>query len=324
MSRPKRINLAFCLYHVLSRTNSESVAFHDAKDTRKFLSYLAKYKHLFDFRVHAWCLMPTHFHLLLESTAHPDLSELMRRLLTAYTVYYNKRHSRHGHLFQGRFKSYVVEKSSYLLALSRYIHLNPVLDKRASDPATYPGSSLKYYRNGGEPPFLDTREILSWFKGDRKEYVRFVKEGLNEEIKPLIIRQAYIGGKAFIQRTGMRANSQIKQGSKTWMAEKKEERSREKEEKQKAKELLDAVARYFHLSPDLIRNSRHGLGDIGKARTILMTLLRETLTWTGGKIISFVGLRSWSAFSYHTRRAAETEYQKVISAINEKIVKNKI
>jgi len=324
MSRPKRINLPFCLYHVLSRTNSESVAFHDMKDMWKFLSYLAKYQHLFDFRVHAWCLMPTHFHLLLESAAHADLSELMRRLLTAYTVYYNKRHKRHGHLFQGRFKSYVVEKSSYLLALSRYIHLNPVADKdkRNHDPATYPGSSLKYYLNGGEPPFLYTKEILSWFKGERKAYARFVMEGLNEDIKPQIIRQAYIGGKSFIQRMGMRANAQIKKKLKLGIADNKTDNIREMEEKQKARELLEEVAHYFHLSPELIRNSRHGLGHIGKARTILVTLLRETLTWTGGRIISFVGLRSWSAFSYHIRKAAETEYQKVISAIRKKMLKD--
>jgi hypothetical protein len=86
----------------------------------------------------------------------------------------------------------------------------------------------------------------------------------------------------------------------------------------------EMVARYFHLSTELIRNSRHGLGHIGKARTILVTLLRETLTWTGARIISFVGLRSWPAFSYHTRKATETEYQKVISAIKRNMAKDKI
>jgi len=88
--------------------------------------------------------------------------------------------------------------------------------------------------------------------------------------------------------------------------------------------IWEMVARYFHLSPDLIRNGRHGLGDIGKARTILVTLLRETLIWTGARIISFVGLRSWPVFSYHTQKSAETEYQKVISAIKRDMAKDKI
>jgi len=88
--------------------------------------------------------------------------------------------------------------------------------------------------------------------------------------------------------------------------------------------IWEVVACYFHLSPDLIRNGRHGLGDIGKARPILVTLLRETLTWTGERIISFVGLRSWLAFSYHTQKSAETEYQKVISVIKRDMAKDKI
>jgi len=156
MTRPKRIDLSFSLYHILSRTNSGDTAFQDNKDRSKFLEYVSRYTQLFDYRIHAWCLMSTHFHLFLESDQVPQLSEFMRRLLTAYTVYYNRRHRRHGHLFQGRFKSYIVDKSDYFLSLSRYIHLNPRETERPQDPFRYQGSSLRYYIKGGEPNFLHT------------------------------------------------------------------------------------------------------------------------------------------------------------------------
>ena len=139
-----RIDLPFCLYHVISRTNSGEIAFTGKREMDKFLGYLEKYSKIFNFRIHAWCLMPNHFHLLLESTDQARLSELMRRLLTAYTIFCNRRRGRHGHLFQGRFKSFVVDKSEYLLELSRYIHLNPARMKKQVDPEIYYGSSLRF------------------------------------------------------------------------------------------------------------------------------------------------------------------------------------
>ena len=129
MARPKRIDLPFSLYHVLSGTNKRDKAFRDSRDENTFLSFVEKYSNIFSLRIHAWCLMPTFFHLLLETTDRPSLSEFMRRLLTAYTMYFNRRHKRNGYLLQGRFKSYIVDKTNYLLDLSRYIHLIPVETK---------------------------------------------------------------------------------------------------------------------------------------------------------------------------------------------------
>jgi REP element-mobilizing transposase RayT len=319
MSRPKRINLSFCLYHVISRTNSDDTAFRDRKDNAKFLFYLAKYSDLFFFRVHAWCMMDTHFHLLLESGERDELSEMMRRLLTAYTVYFNRRHHRHGHLFQGRFKSYIVDKSSYLISLSRYIHLNPLETKSRLDPETFSGSSLQHYIRGNEPAFLCTKEILTFFDGNRGEYLKFIREGLNEETKPVIIRQAYIGSSEFVKRVNKRKNALEKKGSRERKRENKSEAQREEADAGKAEKILSKVAAHFEIEKELIQMSRHGRGDIGKARTALIYLLREFLPWNGGRIIRFVGLRSWSALSYHTTKEKIKSIEETINILKNEL-----
>jgi REP element-mobilizing transposase RayT len=294
MARTKRIDLPFTLYHVFSRTNSDDLAFRDARDSAKFLEYVAKYVSIFDFRVHAWCLMPNHFHLLLESEKQPAISEFMRRLLTAYTVFYNRRHARHGHLFQGRFKSIVVDKSNYLLALSRYIHLNPILSSGGgalADPEAYQGSSLQFYLKGGEPDFLHTKEILAWFNGDRKQYGRFVRDGLNEDIKPQIIQRRFVGGEDFVRRLNARLQLIDQKGSRSHAASQKENLARMKDETARAGDILRAVAGYFHLSPGYIRRSRFGRDDLIRARAVCAALLRDHLPWTCRKIEEFLSVK---------------------------------
>lgn len=173
-------------------------------DRRHFLACLEKYSDLFDFRVHAYCLMDSHVHLLVESS-QPNLSQFMHRLLTAYTVWFHRRHETHGHLFSGRFKSLVVDKSAHLLALSRYIHLNPVEAGMARKAEEYPWSSMVYYLNPRKAPeFLFTREILDWFGDSPEQYRIFVLEGLNEDVKPMILSQRFVGGKSFAKRIAAR------------------------------------------------------------------------------------------------------------------------
>jgi len=291
MARMKRIDLPFTLYHVFSRTNSGDLAFQDARDRAKFLEYVAKYVSIFDFRVHAWCLMPNHFHLVLESQKRPAISEFMRRLLTAYTVFFNRRHTRHGHLFQGRFKSIVVDKSNYLLALSRYIHLNPVLSGSITKPESYQGSSLPFYLKGGEPAFLFTKEILSWFHGDRDQYGKFVREGLNEDIKPRIVQRRFIGGEPFVRRLNSRLKYITQKGSRAHAAAQKENREKMKNEAARAGEILQAVAEYFGISPTHISQGRFARDDLSRARAVCAVLLRENLPWTCRKIEEFLSVK---------------------------------
>jgi len=302
MARPKRIDLPFSLYHVMTRTNTGDVAFLDVADERKFLFYVEKYLDLFNYRLHAWCLMPTHFHLLLESTDRPALSEFMRRLLTAYTVYHNRRHRRHGHLFQGRFKSYLVDKVNYLLALSRYIHLNPVKEKIGKDPVQYRGSSLKYYVRGEDPRFLFTRETLNYFKGNRKAYETFIREGLTEDTKPPIIKQAYVGHEDFVRRMEQRGGYLREKGKRIPGNLLKRTGKIRKEDLQRAASIVKKVAQRFGVVPEVIRNGVRIRGDIGRARSVTLVLLRESLPWRFREISAFLGLHGKRGLHYYTEK----------------------
>ena len=109
--------------------NERRIIFKDDKDRERFFRILAQTQELHRARIYLVCLMPNHFHLLLEAPSG-DLSAFMARLLTAYAVYFNRRHHRVGHLTRGRYTARLVEGNDYLLKLSRYIHLNPVCGKR--------------------------------------------------------------------------------------------------------------------------------------------------------------------------------------------------
>jgi len=124
MARPLRIEYEGAVYHVTSRGNAGAEIFLEDVDRMRFLEVLASTVERFGWICHAYCLMTNHYHLLVE-TPEPNLSRGMQHLNGVYTQWFNRQHSRFGHLVQGRFKSIVVEKESYLLELARYIVLNP-------------------------------------------------------------------------------------------------------------------------------------------------------------------------------------------------------
>ena len=130
MARPIRIEYEAAVYHVTMRGNDRRNLFEDDADRERFLAKLGESGILFEMRLYLYCLMSNHVHLVL-GTPRANLSRFMQRLETAYTVYFNHRHRRCGHLFQGRFGSVLVEEDEYMLKLSRYVHLNPVFTKPA-------------------------------------------------------------------------------------------------------------------------------------------------------------------------------------------------
>jgi REP element-mobilizing transposase RayT len=125
MPRPVRVQFAGAVYHVMARGNERREIFRDDKDRRRFLETLGDAVERFGVLVHAYCLMPNHYHLVVE-TPRANLSQAMAWLQTTYTVGFNRRHRRSGHLFQGRYKSHLVEADAYAQELVRYLHLNPV------------------------------------------------------------------------------------------------------------------------------------------------------------------------------------------------------
>jgi len=133
LARPLRITYPGAFYHVTSRGNERKAVFKNKRDREKFLEYLESATLRYDARIHAYCLMDNHYHLLME-TPSGNLSQIMRHINAAYTTYYNVKHDRAGHLFQGRYKAILVEIDAYAKELSRYIHLNPVRANMVEKP----------------------------------------------------------------------------------------------------------------------------------------------------------------------------------------------
>lgn len=152
-----------------------------------------------------YCLMPNHFHLLLKQNTTDGMTKLLRRLCTSYSMYFNKKYERVGKLFQGAYKAAFIDRDEYLLHLSRYIHLNPVVDKvtpcqgceTCTNASKYPFSSYSYYLGKKKAEWLKPEEILSYFKTARKtlpkdilSYQYFVENFLEEDkelLRKLII-----------------------------------------------------------------------------------------------------------------------------------------
>ncbi|MBM4045446.1 MAG: hypothetical protein FJ279_10045 [Planctomycetes bacterium] len=206
MARPLRIHYPGGVYHITARGVEKRTIFADARDYRAFLAYLERTIELYGTIMHAFCLMPNHYHLESE-TAKGNLSEAMQWLNTSYTVYFNRRHGRVGHLFQGRYKALLVEKESYLLELSRYIHLNPVRAGLVPEPESYSWSSYgTYVRTGRQYEWVTTDWTLAQFgkaaAHARREYRQFVEDGLRERAEDpakQAIGGAVLGGEAFLE-----------------------------------------------------------------------------------------------------------------------------
>lgn len=207
MARPLRMQFPGAFYHVTSRGNEQQSVFSDGKDHHRFLSYLESAVVRYGAVIHVWCLMGNHYHLFLE-TPRSNLSQIMRHINGAYTTYFNVRHQRSGHLFQGRYKAIVVEADSYALELSRYIHLNPVRAKLTAKPENYSWSSYRSY-SGLEPapPWLTTHRILDYFKDGQPSrqaaYRDFVENLLTGEyVSPLqaTIASTVLGSPEFVKK----------------------------------------------------------------------------------------------------------------------------
>lgn len=204
MGRGWRIEYEGALYHVLSRGNEQKAIFYNDQDRSLFLRTMGEMSERFEIDVSAYVLMDNHYHLLLK-TPRANLSKAMQWLGLTYTRRFNLRHCRSGHLFQGRFKSLVVENDAYLMQLSCYIHRNPIRAGIVNRLVDYRWSSYKAYAYGEKAPeWLMTKPILSQFKGKdqhkayREEVQRYAREEkkLWEDFRHGLI----IGSKKFVDK----------------------------------------------------------------------------------------------------------------------------
>jgi putative transposase len=205
MARPLRIEYEGAFYHVTSRGNERKKIFLGRTDYERFRTYLKEGRAKYRFILHGYVLLVNHYHLLIE-TPDGNLSRIMHFLNSSYSTYFNLKHKRGGHLFQGRFKAHLVDKDSYLLELSRYLHLNPVRAGLVEKPEAYPYSSYRTYIGSTADEIVYPH--LGWAMIAATEpavhYRRFVEDGLACSVQdPLqgLYGGLLLGGEDFIRES---------------------------------------------------------------------------------------------------------------------------
>jgi putative transposase len=126
MPRIARILIENACYHIITRGNQKQLVFLEQNDYQKYIRLLEKYKNKFGFKMYAFCLMPNHVHLIIQVLDLNVLNRIMRGINLSYTLYFNNKYKKVGHLWQDRFKSKIIEKESYILDCINYIENNPV------------------------------------------------------------------------------------------------------------------------------------------------------------------------------------------------------
>jgi putative transposase len=198
MPRPPRLEIAGGFYHLISRGNGRKRIFFGDQDRSRFLRQLRDNLTTYDVVLYAYVLMDNHYHLLLQ-TRRANLARFVQRLNTSYALYFRFKHRRPGHVFQGRYRAKIVEDDAYLVALSRYIHLNPVRTTAARRmskselvrhlEAFRHSSYLGYVKAAAEEPWISYRPRKNFGSSSavaRRHYRAYVHACVTEDDRPLL------------------------------------------------------------------------------------------------------------------------------------------
>jgi putative transposase len=185
MVRPVRLDYPDTFYHVLNRGNERREIFRDEEDYLRFLDTVRRMVERFKLQVHTYVLMRNHFHLLIR-TKESSLSRAIQWLGVSYSVWFNRRYQRSGHLFQGRFKSFLIENDRYFTAMCLYIHGNPIRAGIVNNLWDYPWSSYRGYADKKrEDSWLSTELVLGMHGGSRRRFLNDQQVFLEERVDVL-------------------------------------------------------------------------------------------------------------------------------------------
>ncbi len=299
MPRPERIEYENAFYHVMNRGRARQTIFHDKDYYQIFLDTLAEAQQRFQCVVHAYCLMGNHYHLLIE-TPKANLSRIMRHINGVYTQRYNRLKKTDGPLFRGRYKAILVDKDTYLLNLSRYIHRNPIDMKRplVETLEDYPWSSYPVYIGKTKAPVWLEQKAIYELLGHKQRYngyKNFVKQGVDEQTAKFYQKgnlAAIIGNKEF----------------KEWIYDellpelKSEEKSRVINPDLSLNDITKAVAKFYRTSPDDIRKIVKGPQKGNEARKQAMYLCQELSGLKLKEIANYFNLSHAGSVSYITHQ----------------------
>ena len=305
MARHLRLEFEGAIYHITARGNERSDIFRDDGDKKKFLEKLEELVEVHHVQVYAYVLMTNHYHLLIE-TPLGNISRFMQQLNTSYTMYFNVKHNRVGHVFSGRYKAKVVCGDEYLLALTRYIHLNPVKVGRMKGRSVaekvqclreYRWSSHRGYAGLGKPEkWVDQgplAELAGQYAAARREgYRQLVESGLagdDEELKEVLGRSSKaVGGWKFCRQVEKLYRKQVqerKSGSDVTR--------RRIEVGADPEQVLERVCQAFAVPIESLVRRR----SVADARLVAARLLKDLTSLTAREIGRSLGLADGSGLA---------------------------
>ena len=329
MPRPPRIDFPDAVYHVTSRGNGRADIFYSDDDRQRFLAQLAHHLHLCAVKLYAFVLMDNHIHILCR-TPRANLSRLMQRLLSSYALYWRYKHRRRGHLFQGRFKAKLVEDEVYLLAVTRYIHLNPVKiaacrrmsgQQRLDRLEAYPWSSYGGYAAATKAQEFVSYAVLKEYGRDltaaRRHYRAYVQACLIDDDAPLLEAMAAsryaIGARAFRERT----EEQIEERRSGRVQDQDLDLPRPTVS---LDEIDATVARHYGVDPRLF--SAHGRR-VGAAKAVAVEVASQLADMSGRAIGEHYGVGATAIGANRRRLASRPDVLQVVETIGKKLGKKK-
>jgi REP element-mobilizing transposase RayT len=308
MPRHRRLEVPGAVYHVITRGIERRDIFIDKGDYEEFLRRLKEGLESTGSKCYGWALMPNHFHLLIQTGKKP-LSDLMRKLLTGYAMYFNAHHKRRGYVYQNRYKSILCQAEVYLLELVRYIHLNPL---RANLVPNI--QALRSFAWCGHGALMGTRkndwqatdDILVHFgktlQVARFQYERFLEEardaGRREDLTGGGLRRSAGGwtGVMALRKDGRWLGDERVLGDGSFVESVLKESEEEIARHQKLKNagwnggrLIAHVCKMFNIKPELLKMKGHG-NTISKAKGLVVFWGKNDLKLTGTELAAMLGV----------------------------------
>ncbi len=325
MPRPLRIEYKGAWYHIINKGVGRRSIFRNDEQRSSFLKIVNDVCDVYDIHVHAYCLLPNQFHLLIQ-TPRANLSDAMRQLNSCYTLYYNsynKTKSSPNKLFRDRFKAILIDADQYLSRVSRIIHLLPVTSRRAKKPIDYEWSSYKaYIKEAKCPKWLYRKTILDMF-GEHSQiaqYRTFIENGnRDKKLKHFYSRKtirSILGDKEFMEMAKL-----LSTGKRIISNDTNEVTTRLQPSLEK---IMQTVASHFNVSVQELYQEKRGRSGGNLPRSITMTMARNPGGYPLREIATAINVSDISTISAAVKRTNEKlqhdkSLQKSINSIKKEL-----
>ncbi|MBW2001476.1 MAG: transposase [Deltaproteobacteria bacterium] len=318
MARPLRIEYEGAFYHITARGNEQKRIYFNKTDYGKFREYLEGAREKYGCLIHAYVFMTNHYHMIIE-TPNANISKIMHFINGSYTTYINKKRDRSGHLFQGRYKAILIDRDTYLLELSRYIHLNPVRARSVEKPEDFLNSSYASYIGKRNDTIVYHEQLLQMISNNKKSapklYKEFVESGIGADLENPLSKTyggSILGEQFFIKQ----ALRKVKEGVVSC-----KETSHRKALKSpyQSDVIVDAVSDFFGIDNNEVLNNR------SQYRNICIYIMKKYTGMTNGQIGQIFNGLSFSAVAkvyqrmskaIEENRAMRKKVDKIISTLS--------